>query len=288
MTVSTDRILPAPWGRSDVTEGSPPGSPWRRSPWRCSSVRASASSDTKIDLHVDPARLPRRRRLGLDLDRRARPRPGRPVRRLPVADGAVLRARRTRSGISRTGSCSGCGSALVLALGCWGVVRLVDVLLGRPRGVAHWVAGALYVVNPYVVVFSSARRSRCSATRALPWLLLVACTAALRVRGALAVAGRVRAGRHLDRRRRERGGDGVVLLGPAAAAALRGARPARSRGARRGAFAWRTALAVAASPRCGGSSRLLVQASVRDRLPEVHRAGRVDLEHHEAVRIACA
>src|SRR4051794_19041771 len=30
---------------------------------------------------------------------------------------------------------------LVLALAAWGVVRLLDALLGRPRGVAHVVAG---------------------------------------------------------------------------------------------------------------------------------------------------
>src|ERR671913_2289365 len=41
----------------------------------------------------------------------------------------------------------------VLAMAAWGVVRLLDALAGRPRGVAHAVAGLLYVLNPYVVVF---------------------------------------------------------------------------------------------------------------------------------------
>src|SRR5205807_54282 len=44
----------------------------------------------------------------------------------------------------------------LLALGAWGVVRLMDALLqgryGDRRGVAHLVAGAIYVLNPYVVV----------------------------------------------------------------------------------------------------------------------------------------
>ena len=51
-----------------------------------------ASSDTKIDLHVDPSRFLGQRGLRLVVDGRPRARPGRPVRRLPVPDGAVLRA----------------------------------------------------------------------------------------------------------------------------------------------------------------------------------------------------
>jgi hypothetical protein len=61
----------------------------------------------------------------------------------------------------------------LLALGAWGVVRLLDALLGRPRGAAHVVAGALFAVNPYVVVFSSRTTVTLLGYALLPWLLLV-------------------------------------------------------------------------------------------------------------------
>ena len=37
----------------------------------------------------------------------------------------------------------------------WGAVRLMDEFGGRPRTVAHAVAGLLVLLNPYVVVFSA-------------------------------------------------------------------------------------------------------------------------------------
>jgi arabinofuranan 3-O-arabinosyltransferase len=61
----------------------------------------------------------------------------------------------------------------LLALAAWGAVRLLDALLGRPRGVAHVVAGALIVLNPYVVVFTSRTTFTLIAYAALPWLLLL-------------------------------------------------------------------------------------------------------------------
>src|SRR4051794_22182501 len=60
----------------------------------------------------------------------------------------------------------------LLALGAWGVVRLLDALLGRPRGVAHVVAAVLFSVNPYVVVFANRSTFTLMAYAALPWLLL--------------------------------------------------------------------------------------------------------------------
>jgi arabinofuranan 3-O-arabinosyltransferase len=60
----------------------------------------------------------------------------------------------------------------LLFLGAWGVVRLLDALLGRPRGVAHVVAAILFVANPYVVVFSSRTTITLLGYAALPWLLL--------------------------------------------------------------------------------------------------------------------
>ena len=60
----------------------------------------------------------------------------------------------------------------LLALAAWGDVRLIDALAGRPRGAAHVVAGLLYLLNPYVVVFTAARRVTLLGYAALPWLLL--------------------------------------------------------------------------------------------------------------------
>ncbi len=62
----------------------------------------------------------------------------------------------------------------LLALAAWGTVRLLDDLVGRPRGVAHIVAGAMMVLNPYVVVFSARTSVTLLAYAALPWLLLAA------------------------------------------------------------------------------------------------------------------
>jgi arabinofuranan 3-O-arabinosyltransferase len=61
----------------------------------------------------------------------------------------------------------------LLALAAWGVVRLLDALLERPRGVAHVAAGVLFAVNPYVVVFSSRTTITLLGYALLPWLLLV-------------------------------------------------------------------------------------------------------------------
>src|SRR3954471_12222459 len=43
----------------------------------------------------------------------------------------------------------------LLATAAWGAVRLMDALRERPRGAAHVAAAVLFAVNPYVVVFSS-------------------------------------------------------------------------------------------------------------------------------------
>jgi hypothetical protein len=60
----------------------------------------------------------------------------------------------------------------LLALAAWGTVKLLDALLGRPRGVAHALAGTLMVLNPYVVVFANRTSVTLLAYAALPWLLL--------------------------------------------------------------------------------------------------------------------
>src|SRR4051794_9397536 len=61
----------------------------------------------------------------------------------------------------------------LLAIGAWGAVRLLDALLDRRRGTAHVVAGVLFAVNPYVVVFSSRTSITLLGYALLPWLLLV-------------------------------------------------------------------------------------------------------------------
>jgi arabinofuranan 3-O-arabinosyltransferase len=63
---------------------------------------------------------------------------------------------------------------LLLALAAWGVVRLMDELYRPERGVAHVVAGLLYLLNPYTVTFTSRGTVTLLAYAALPWLVLAA------------------------------------------------------------------------------------------------------------------
>jgi arabinofuranan 3-O-arabinosyltransferase len=60
----------------------------------------------------------------------------------------------------------------LLAFAAYGTVRLLDALLGRPRGAGHVVAGLLVLLNPYVVVFSARTTVTLLGYAALPWLLL--------------------------------------------------------------------------------------------------------------------
>ncbi|HEV7363756.1 MAG TPA: alpha-(1-_3)-arabinofuranosyltransferase family protein [Solirubrobacteraceae bacterium] len=60
----------------------------------------------------------------------------------------------------------------LLALAAWGVVRLLDALLERERGAAHLIAGAIVLLNPYVVVFTNRTSVTLLGYAALPWLLL--------------------------------------------------------------------------------------------------------------------
>jgi hypothetical protein len=61
----------------------------------------------------------------------------------------------------------------LLGLAAYGAIKLVDTWLERHRGVPHLVAGALYMLNPYVVVFTSRTTVFLLAYVALPWLLLI-------------------------------------------------------------------------------------------------------------------
>jgi arabinofuranan 3-O-arabinosyltransferase len=60
----------------------------------------------------------------------------------------------------------------LLALAGWGVVRLLDALLGRERGAVHAAAAVLFVVNPYVTVYFARQSIALLAYASLPWLLL--------------------------------------------------------------------------------------------------------------------
>jgi arabinofuranan 3-O-arabinosyltransferase len=63
---------------------------------------------------------------------------------------------------------------LLLALAAWGVVRLMDELYRPERGLAHVMAGLLFVLNPYTVIFTSRGTITLLAYAALPWLMLAA------------------------------------------------------------------------------------------------------------------
>ena len=281
---------PAPRLRCPRRAQARPGSPRPAGPAGARPSRSRCSSARARDLgHEDrparrPGRLPRRRRGRVVADRGPRARPGRPVRRLPVPDGAVLRAR-ARCSASARGSCSGCGSGWCSRSRRGGSVRLMDALAGRPRGAAHLVAGLLFLAQP---VRGGVHRAHVGdAAR----LRRAAVAAAVRVpraaRAALVVvAGGVRARRRLHGRRRQRRGH---RLGPARAAAARAYELAtRTVGAR-------ALLALRLADRAADRARRdLVgdpdarAGAPRRRLPALHRAAGHDLVDDEPARVAAA
>ena len=62
---------------------------------------------------------------------------------------------------------------LMYAFSVWGMLKLLDVLVGRPRGTVHVVAAGFYLLNPYVVVFTARTSITLLGYAALPWLLLI-------------------------------------------------------------------------------------------------------------------
>lgn len=129
-----------------------------------------ATADTKINLHVDPARF--------------------------LADVASMWTSTGQLGDVQSGQQTGylfpmgpffaLGHALgisdwvvqrlwlgaLLALAAWGVVRLLDALLGSPRGLPAVVAGAVTLLNPFVVTYANRTTVTLLAYAALPWLML--------------------------------------------------------------------------------------------------------------------
>ena len=70
--------------------------------------------------------------------------------------------------------------------------------IGRPRGIAHLVAAAFFVLNPYVVVFTARTSITLIGYAALPWLLIVTYHGRARHAG-LARAGAAGGGRRPSR-----------------------------------------------------------------------------------------
>ena len=129
-----------------------------------------ATSDTKIDLHVDPAGF-----LGRVASVWS------PTGSLGHVQGGQYSGYLWPMGpFFAAGHALGLSPWLVqrlwlgtlLALGAWGVVRLLDSMLARPRGVAHVSAAVLFGCNPYVVVFTNRASFTLLGYAALPWLLL--------------------------------------------------------------------------------------------------------------------
>jgi len=60
----------------------------------------------------------------------------------------------------------------LFALGAWGVVRLIDVLYSRERGIAHVTAAAMFIVNPYVVTYVDRTSIALLSYMLLPWMLV--------------------------------------------------------------------------------------------------------------------
>ncbi|HEY2636873.1 MAG TPA: alpha-(1-_3)-arabinofuranosyltransferase family protein, partial [Solirubrobacteraceae bacterium] len=136
---------------------------WQRPGW--------ATTDTKIDLHVDPGRF---------LNQVASV-------WTPTTDLGEVHSAQYTGYLWPMGpfyaALHGIGLpawvvqrlwlALVLALAAWGLLRLLDELIGRPRGIAHLVATAFFVLNPYTTVFTGRTTITLLGYAALPWLLLV-------------------------------------------------------------------------------------------------------------------
>ena len=62
---------------------------------------------------------------------------------------------------------------LLFAASAWGMLKLLDALVGRPRGWPHLIGAGFYLLNPYTVIFSARTSVVLLGYAALPWLLLV-------------------------------------------------------------------------------------------------------------------
>ncbi len=62
---------------------------------------------------------------------------------------------------------------LMFALAVWGMLKLMDVMFDRRRGIAHAVAATFFLFNPYTVVFTGRTSITLLGYAALPWFLIV-------------------------------------------------------------------------------------------------------------------
>ena len=62
---------------------------------------------------------------------------------------------------------------LLFALSAWGMLKLLDAFVGRPRGLPHVIGAGFYLLNPYTVIFSARTSVVLLGYAALPWLLLI-------------------------------------------------------------------------------------------------------------------
>ena len=262
-----------------MTDSSSPGSRCSRSCSRSLQRPGLASSDTKIDLHVDPAGF-----LG-------------DVASAWSSTGDLGHVQGGQYGgylfpmgpFFALGHALGLGPwlvqrlwlGLILALAAWGAVKLMDELAGR-RGVAHAVTGLLVLLNPYVVVFTGRTTVTLLGYAALPWLLV--CVKRGLGRGwvwpaafALIVTA---------------SGGGVnaavtawMLVGPLLLA-LYERWTGRATWRELWGFGWRTALTTGLVERVVGRAAARPVA-LRRRLPALHRAAGDDLEHDQPAASRC-
>jgi arabinofuranan 3-O-arabinosyltransferase len=130
-----------------------------------------ATSDTKIDLHVDPARF---------------------VSQVssvwaPSIDLGAVQGAQYSGYLWPMGPLfallHGIGLSpwvahriwlgLLFAASAWGMLKLLDALIGRPRGLPHLLGAGFYLLNPYTVIFTARGTVTLLGYAALPWLLLV-------------------------------------------------------------------------------------------------------------------
>ncbi len=122
--------------------------------------------------------------------------------------------RSTSIGLEPVGGAPRLAGAAVRRSPRWGMLRLLDVIVGRPRGLPHLLGAGFYLLNPYTVDLQ--RPHQRGAARLRGAALAAARGAPRRAGGArlarlarLVVGGRLRARAHLDRRRHQRRGGGL-------------------------------------------------------------------------------
>jgi arabinofuranan 3-O-arabinosyltransferase len=135
---------------------------WQRPGW--------ATSDTKIDLHVDPAAF---------------------VSEVasvwsPSIDLGAIQGAQYSGYLWPTGPAFALlheiglspwvaqriWLGLLFAISAWGMLKLLDAFLGRPRGIPHLLGAGFYVLNPYTVIFTGRTSLTLLGYAVLPWLLL--------------------------------------------------------------------------------------------------------------------